>query len=128
MFIDETSATTKMARRRGRAFKGQRCWAAVPHGHWMTTTFTAALRRDGLAAPMVLDGPMDGDAFRPYVEQVLAPTLRPGDIVVMDNLPAHGVGGIRQIIEAVGAELRLLAIGPASGSWKFDLVVYWQWR
>lgn len=103
MFIDETGATTKMARLRGRSKRGERCRAAVPHGHWKTTTFTAGLRLDGLSAPMVLDGPMNGVAFRAYVEQVLAPTLRPGDLVIMDNLPAHRVGGVREAIEAAGA-------------------------
>ena len=97
-----------MARLRGRAPKGQRCVASVPHGHWMTTTFVAGLRLDGLYAPMLLEGPMDGDAFLAYVEQVLAPTLAPGETVVMDNLPAHKVHGVRQAIEAAGAELRYL--------------------
>lgn len=101
-----------MARLRGWAVKGQRCRAAVPHGHWKTTTFTAGLRMDGLTAPMLLDGPMHGRAFRAYVEQVLVPELRPGDIVVMDNLPAHKVAGVRETIEAAGA--RLLYLPPYS--------------
>jgi transposase len=105
IFIDETSASTKMARFYGRAPKGERCLAAVPHGHWKTTTFTAGLRIGGLAAPFVLDGPMDGDAFRAYVEQVLVADLTQGDVVVMDNLPAHKVRGVRQAIEAAGATL-----------------------
>jgi transposase len=92
-----------MARLRGRSKRGERCRAAVPHGHWKTTTFTAGLRLDGLTAPMVLDGPMNGVAFRAYVEQVLVPTLRPGDVVIMDNLPAHRVSGVREAIEAAGA-------------------------
>jgi transposase len=108
IFIDETGATTKMARLYGRAPKGQRCVAAVPYGHWMTTTFVAGLRMGELAAPMLLDGPMDGDAFRAYVEKVLAPELSPGEIVIMDNLPSHKVHGIREAIEAVGAQLRYL--------------------
>ena len=108
IFIDETGANTKMARLRGWAPKGERCRAAIPHGHWKTTTFTAGLRLDGIAAPMLLDGPMHGAAFRAYVEQVLVPDLSPGDIVVMDNLPAHKVAGIRQSIEAVGAHLLYL--------------------
>jgi transposase len=103
VFIDETGATTKMARLRGRAKRGERCRAAIPYGHWKTTTFTAGLRLDGITAPMVLDGPMNGVAFRAYVEQVLAPTLKPGDVVIMDNLPAHRVSGVREAIEAVGA-------------------------
>ena len=97
-----------MARRRGRARRGQRCRAAVPHGHWKTTTFTGALRVGGMTAPMVLDGPMTGAAFQAYVEQVLAPTLRRGDTVVMDNLPAHKGIDVRRAIEAAGAILRYL--------------------
>ena len=108
MFIDETGASTKLARRCGRAPRGQRCRAPVPHGHWKTTTFTGALRRGGMTAPMVLDGPMDAAAFRAYVERVLVPTLRPGDIVVMDNLPAHKPPGVRAAIEAAGAALLYL--------------------
>lgn len=101
-----------MARLRGRSPRGERCRAAVPHGHWKTTTFTAGLRLGGMAAPMLLDGPMNGDAFRAYTEQVLAPELRPGDIVVMDNLPSHKVSGVREAIEAAGA--RLLFLPPYS--------------
>lgn len=112
IFIDETAASTKMARLRGRAKRGERCRASVPHGHWKTTTFTAGLRLNGLAAPMLLDGPMNGNAFLAYAEQVLAPELRPGDIVVMDNLPAHRIGGVREAIEKAGA--RLLFLPPYS--------------
>ena len=101
-----------MARLYGRAPRGERCRAAVPYGHWKTTTFTAGLRIGGLAAPMILDGPMDGDAFRAYVTQVLVPELEPGDIVIMDNLPAHKVSGVRDPIEAAGA--RLLYLPPYS--------------
>ncbi|WP_420966712.1 IS630 family transposase [Bradyrhizobium sp. B120] len=108
VFIDETSANTKMARLHGRSPRGERCRAAIPHGHWKTTTFTAGLRSDGLIAPLVLDGPMDGDAFLAYVEQLLAPSLRPGDTVIMDNLPAHKVHGVREAIQAVGASLLYL--------------------
>lgn len=97
-----------MVRLRGRAKKGERCRAAVPHGHWKTTTFTAGLRLSGLAAPMLLDGPMNGDAFRAYVDQVLVPELAPGDIVIMDNLSAHRVKGVRRAIEAAGAKLLYL--------------------
>lgn len=97
-----------MARVRGRAPRGQRCVAAIPHGHWKTTTFTGALRLNGMTAPMVLDGPMNGAAFKAYVGQVLAPTLKPGDIVVMDNLSAHKHADIREIIEAAGATLLYL--------------------
>lgn len=101
-----------MARLYGRARRGERCRAAIPHGHWKTTTFTAGLRLSGLAAPMLLDGPMNGEAFIAYVEQVLVPELMSGDIVIMDNLPAHKVTGVRQMIEAVGA--RLLYLPPYS--------------
>lgn len=97
-----------MTRRYGRAPRGQRCLASVPHGHWLTTTFVAGLRHDGIVAPCVLDGPIDGDSFRAWVEQFLAPTLRPGDIVVMDNLSSHKVDGVRQAIEASGAHLLYL--------------------
>lgn len=108
VFVDETGASTKMARRCGRSPRGSRCRAPVPHGHWKTTTFVGALRLDGMTAPMVLDGAMYGTAFVAYVEQVLAPTLRPGDIVIMDNLPAHHPVGVREAIHRAGAELRLL--------------------
>ena len=97
-----------MARRHGRAPRGQRCRAPVPHGHWKTTTFVGALRLEGMTAPMVLDGAMYGAAFLAYVEQALVPTLKPGDIVVMDNLPAHKPLAVRRAIEAAGAELRFL--------------------
>jgi transposase len=108
VFIDETWATTNMTRLRGRCQRGRRLVAAVPHGHWRTSTFVAALRMRGLTAPLVLDGAMNGDAFRAYVEQILAPTLAPGDIVVMDNLASHKVAGVRQVIEARDATLLYL--------------------
>jgi transposase len=92
-----------MARLRGRAPKGQRCLAPVPFGHWQTTTFTAGLHAGGLTAPFILDGPMDGVAFLAYLRQVLAPALKAGDIVIMDNLPAHKVTGVREAIEEAGA-------------------------
>jgi len=97
-----------MARLRGRSLKGERCRAPVPHGHWKTTTFVGALRLSGMTAPMTLDGAMHGTAFLAYVEQVLAPTLRPGDVVVMDNLPAHKLTAVRRAIERAGAELCFL--------------------
>jgi transposase len=105
VFIDETGASTKMARLYGRARRGERCCAPNPHGHWKTTTFTGALRFEGLTAPMVLDGPMNAAAFQAYIEQVLVPTLKSGDIVVMDNLPAHKPPSVRHSIEAAGAAL-----------------------
>lgn len=105
MFLDETGANTKMARRYGRTWRGHRLVAHVPHGHWRTTTFVAALRFTGLTAPLVVDGPMNGTVFLAYVQQHLAPTLRPGDLVILDNLSAHKVAGVREAIEAVGAKL-----------------------
>lgn len=108
IFIDETGASTKMARLRGRSLRGSRCLASIPHGHWKTTTFVGGLRIGGMTAPMVLDGPMDGPAFLAWVEQMLAPTLTAGEIVVMDNLPAHKPDAVRAAIEKAGAELRYL--------------------
>lgn len=108
VFIDETGASTKMARLRGRARRGHRCRAPVPHGHWKTTTFTGALRLSGMTAPMVLDGPMNAEAFHAYIQQVLVPTLCSGDIVVMDNLAAHKGVAVRAMIDAAGATLRYL--------------------
>ena len=108
VFIDETGASTKMARLRGRAKRGRRCRAPIPHGHWKTTTFTGALRVGGMTAPMVLDGPMNAVAFRAYVEQVLAPTLAPGDVVIMDNLAAHKNRAIAAAINAKGDALLYL--------------------
>jgi transposase len=108
VFIDETGLSTKMARLRGRAPRGERCRAGVPHGHWKTTTFAGALRLSGMTAPFVYDGAMNGTVFLAYVEQVLLPTLKPGDVVVMDNLPAHKAAGVREAIERVGATLAFL--------------------
>jgi hypothetical protein len=96
VFLDETWATTNMARTRGRCPRGQRCVAAVPHGHWKTTTFIAALRRTSVTAPMVVDGPMDGRLFLAYVRKFLCPTLAPGDVVIADNLSSHKVAGVRE--------------------------------
>lgn len=108
VFIDETGTTTNMARLRGRRQRGARLVGAIPHGHWKITTFVAGLRQDGLTAPFVIDRPMNGAIFQAYVAQCLAPTLSPGDIVVMDNLPAHKVQGVRRAIRAAGAELLYL--------------------
>ena len=107
VFIDETGASTKMARLYGRSPRGRRCVASIPHGHWKTTTFVGALRATGMTAPMVRDGAMDGVAFEAYVKEVLRPTLAPGDIV-MDNLPAHKRAETRIAIEAAGARLMYL--------------------
>jgi transposase len=112
VFIDETGLSTKMARLRGRAPRGERCRAGVPHGHWKTTTFAGALRLTGMTAPFVYDGAMNGTVFRAYVHQVLLPTLEPGDVVIMDNLPAHKAAGVREAIEDAGA--RLLFLPPYS--------------
>ena len=97
-----------MTRLRGRCPRGNRLVAKVPHGHWKMTTFVAGLRQDGMTAPFVVDAPMNGEIFLTYLEQCLVPTLAPGEIVTMDNLPAHKVAGVRQTIEATGAQLRLL--------------------
>jgi hypothetical protein len=106
VFIDETGTSTNMARLRGRCRRAQRLIGKVPHGHWKITTFVAALRHDAITAPFVIDEPMTGEIFRVYLEQCLVPTLKVGDIVVMDNLPAHKNDEVRRIIEAAGAELR----------------------
>jgi transposase len=106
--VDETWASTNMARTHGRCPRGQRLVMAVPHGHWKTTTFVAALRSGGMVAPTVIDGAVTGDLFVAYVRQQLVPALREGDVVVMDNLACHKRAGVRRAIEAAGAELRLL--------------------
>ena len=108
VFIDETWASTNMARLHGRAPKGERLRAGIPQGHWKTTTFVAGLRLTGLMATMVLDGPINREAFQAYVEQLLVGELKPGDIVIMDNLSSHKGPAIRQAIEAVGASLLFL--------------------
>ncbi len=112
VFIDETWAKTNMTRPRGRAPLGTRLVASVPHGHWKTTTFLAALRATGLTAPLVIDGPVNGELFLAYVRQHLVPTLRIGDLVVMDNLGAHKVAGVAAAIESAGA--RVLYLPPYS--------------
>jgi transposase len=108
VFIDETWASTAMARTHGRAPRGERLRMGVPFGHWKTTTLVAGLRLSGIVAPMVLDGPINHRAFDAYVEQILVPELRPGDIVIMDNLSSHKSPAVRAAIEAAGAELRFL--------------------
>jgi transposase len=108
VFIDETWASTNMARRHGRCRRGERLRVGVPHGHWKTTTFVGALTRRGFIAPWVLDGPINRDAFETYVAKVLIPELRHGDVVVMDNLSSHKGPRVRQLIEAAGAQLRYL--------------------
>ena len=108
VFLDETWAKTNMTRRHGRCARGQRLVAKVPHGRWRTLTFLAALRSDRIAAPCVIDGPINGESFLAYVEQMLAPTLKPGDIVIMDNLGSHKGQAVRRAIRAAGAKLFFL--------------------
>ncbi len=108
VFIDETWVSTNMVRRYGRAPRGQRLIARVPHGHWKTTTFLAALRCDAITAPCVIDGPINGELFLAYVEQFLVPTLKPGDTVIIDNLGSHKSEAVRRAIEAAGATLLFL--------------------
>ena len=108
VFIDETSISTSMARRFGWAPRGERRRASIPFGHWKTTTFVAGLRVDRIDAPMMIDGALDGEAFRAYVEQFLAPTLSTGDTVVMDNVPLHKVAGVGEAIAARGANVLYL--------------------
>ncbi|GEP01955.1 hypothetical protein GCM10007887_41970 [Methylobacterium haplocladii] len=112
VFLDETAATTAMARRYGRAPRGERCRVGVPQGHWKTTTITAALRTSGLVATTMFDGATNGERFRAYVTDILVPALRPGDTVILDNLPAHKVAGVRKAVQAAGA--RLLYLPPYS--------------
>ena len=108
VFIDETWTKTNMAPLRGWAERGARLLGKVPYGHWNTMTFIAALRHDRIDAPWLLDGPINGESFRIYIEKVLAPTLRPDDLVIMDNLGSHKGPAIRQAIRAAGAKLFLL--------------------
>ena len=108
VFIDETWAKTNMTRTHGRCTRGRRLVASVPHGRWRTLTFLAALRSDRIVAPCVIDGPINGESFLAYIEQVLVPTLRPGDIVIIDNLGSHKGKAIRRAIRAAGAKLFFL--------------------
>jgi transposase len=112
VFLDETGLTTAMISRYGWGPRSERLLDKAPQGHWRTTTFVAGLRSTGIVAPLVLDGPMIGAAFRTYVEKVLIPTLQPGDIVVMDNLAAHKVAGVREAL--VAAKASLLYLPPYS--------------
>lgn len=112
IFLDETGAATNMVRRYGRAPRGQRVPGQAPYGHWKTTTFVAGLTSEGFIAPLVIDGPMNRAVFTAYVQQMLAPELRPGDILVLDNLSSHKGTEARQAVEAAGA--RLLFLPPYS--------------
>lgn len=109
VFNDETWTSTNMARRRCRCARGERLRMGMPRGHWKTTTFVAGLRTTGIVAPLVLDGPINGEAFEAYVQQVLVPTLKNGDIVVMDSLGSHKGFAVQTAIETVGAELHYLS-------------------
>lgn len=108
VFVDESGATTEMTRRYGRAPGGERIREATPAGHWSTLTMLGAMSRKGILASMTVESPTDGDVFLAYLDQVLCPALRPGQVVVMDNLSAHKVEGVRQRIESAGAELLYL--------------------
>lgn len=108
VFLDESGATTEMTRRYGRAPRGERIREATPAGHWETLTLLGAMTQDGMLASMTVDAPTDGEVFLAYLDQVLCPALRPGQVVVMDNRSAHKVEGVRQRIEAAGAELLYL--------------------
>jgi len=112
VFIDETWAKTNMTRTHGYAPRGERLVEAAPHGHWHTTTLVGAVRATGFVAPLVVDGAVNGELFRAYVERVLVPELRRGDVVVMDNLASHKVAGVRRAIERAGC--RLLYLPPYS--------------
>jgi transposase len=108
VFLDETGLNTKLGRLYGRALGGARCVGALPHGHWRTSTFIAGLRCDGMIAPLLIDGPMDGAMFLAYIGQMLAVELQPGDLVICDNLASHRVEGVKEAIEARGATLQYL--------------------
>ena len=108
VFLDETATATNMVRLRGRCRRGERLIDRVPHGHWKTVTFVAGLRRRAMVAPLVLNGLMNATTFVAYLKECLVPTLKRGDIVIMDSLPVHRVAGVREVIEAAGAKLRYL--------------------
>ena len=108
IFLDESGVTTEMTRRYGRAFDGERVREGTPGGHWRTLTLLGAVRQSGWVATMTIESPTDGDVFLAYLEQVLCPRLQPGDVVVMDNLMAHKVDGVRALIQGAGAEPRYL--------------------
>ena len=108
VFIDETGLNTKMARHHGRCPMGQRCLSAIPHGHWQSSTFIAALRHDSIEAPFLIEGPVDAEVFTAYLEQVLCPQLREGDTLILDNLSTHKIQNVRQLLSARGVGLRYL--------------------
>lgn len=108
MFIDETGVNTKLARLYGRSRRGERCRSAVPHAHWQSSTFLAALRHEQMTAPFLVEGPLDAEVFRVYLQQVLIPCLHPGDTLILDNLATHKVQGVKPLLQANGVELRYL--------------------
>ena len=108
MFIDETGLNTKLARHYGRCPLGQRCISAIPHGHWQSSTFIAALRHDSIEAPFLIEGPVDAEVFTAYLEQVLCPQLHTGDILILDNLATHKIQIVRQLLSARGVGVRYL--------------------
>jgi transposase len=108
VFIDETGLNTKLARLHGRSPVGQRCLSALPHGHWQSSTFIAALRHESIAAPFLVEGPVDADVFTVYLEQVLCPQLRAGDTLILDNLATHKVQNVSRLLSARGVGLRYL--------------------
>lgn len=108
VFLDETGVNTKMARLYGRSWRGERCYASVPHGHWNSSTFIAALRHNRIEAPLLIDGAMNSETFLAYVEQQLVTTLKPGDVVICDNLASHRNQKVRAALEKVGASILYL--------------------
>jgi transposase len=108
VFLDESGVTTEMTRRYGRAPRGERVAEGVPAGHWRTLTLLAALTTEGVRASMMIESPTDGDVFLAYVEQILCPRLEPGHLVILDNLAAHKLAGVRQLIESRGAQVLYL--------------------
>jgi len=112
VFVDESGANTKMTRLRGRALGGQRLLARIPHGHYQTSTLISGIRLEGPCAPWLFEGPMNGEMFLAWVRQGLAPALRPGEVVILDNLATHKIRGVREALEAAGA--RLLYLPPYS--------------
>ena len=108
VFIDETGLNTKMARHHGRCLMGQRCLSAIPHGHWQSSTFIAALRHDGIEAPFLIEGPVDAEVFTAYLEQVLCPQLREGDTLILDNLSTHKIQNVGRLLSAQGVGVRYL--------------------
>jgi transposase len=108
VFIDETGLNTKLARLRGRCQVGQRCVSAIPHGHWQSSTFIAALRHESVAAPFLIEGPVDAEVFTAYLQQVLGPQLRAGDLVILDNLATHKIQNVSQLLSARGVGVRYL--------------------